>query len=32
VSLPYALAGAGLVSINLTVAGYAANTVTILIR
>jgi uncharacterized protein (TIGR03437 family) len=32
VSLPYALAGAGPVNINLTVAGYPANTVTLLIR
>jgi uncharacterized protein (TIGR03437 family) len=32
VSLPNALAGAGLVSINLTVDGYPANTVTLLIR
>ena len=32
VSLPYALAGAGLVSINLTVDGYPANTVTLAIR
>jgi uncharacterized protein (TIGR03437 family) len=32
VSLPYALAGAGLVSINLTVDGYPVNTVTLVIR